>query len=348
MPERIIALAREMSDLARGSVANIQAVTTMTRMLSLNALIEAGRAGEAGKGFSIVAKEVRSISEQIDKVATGLGEKLVTRATEIDRVGKKLVAAIRGTRLTDLALNMIEIIDRNLYERSCDVRWWATDSAVVDVATDPQPQRREFAASRLGVILDSYTVYLDIWVCDLQGNVLANGRPGKFQVKNVNVAGQSWFKRAMATKDGTEFAVDDIYSCEALGKRLVGTYSAAVREGAQTNGRPTGVLAIFFDWQTQSQAVVDGVRLADDERGRTRCLIVDSRHKVIASSDRCGILAETFALQTNGQPRGNYSDEGGGLVGYALTPGYESYRGLGWYGVISQSPTSDAGARAAA
>ncbi len=30
-----------------------------------------------------------------------------------------------GERLVDLALNAIEIIDRNLYERSCDVRWWA-------------------------------------------------------------------------------------------------------------------------------------------------------------------------------------------------------------------------------
>jgi hypothetical protein len=31
-------------------------------------------------------------------------------------------------------LNAIEIIDRNLYERTCDVRWWATDSAVVACA----------------------------------------------------------------------------------------------------------------------------------------------------------------------------------------------------------------------
>jgi hypothetical protein len=42
------------------------------------------------------------------------------------------VAQIRGSRLPDLSLNAIDIIDRNLYERSCDVRWWATDSAIVD------------------------------------------------------------------------------------------------------------------------------------------------------------------------------------------------------------------------
>ncbi len=26
------------------------------------------------------------------------------------------------------------------------------------------------------------------------------------------------------------------------------------------------------------------------------------------------------------------------MVGFALTPGYETYKGLGWYGVILQAP----------
>lgn len=37
---------------------------------------------------------------------------------------------------------------------------------------------------------------------------------------------------------------------------------------------------------------------------------------------------------------GSYAEDGGDLVGYALTPGYETYRGLGWYGVIVQKPSS--------
>jgi hypothetical protein len=27
-------------------------------------------------------------------------------------------------------------------------------------------------------------------------------------------------------------------------------------------------------------------------------------------------------------------------VGFALTPGYETYRGLGWYGVVEQRPSA--------
>jgi hypothetical protein len=326
-----------MSETSRRSVNDIQSVTTMTKVLSLNALIEAGRAGEAGKGFAIVAKEVRDISNRIDDIATNLGETLVARASELDGVGKGLIASVRGTRLTDLALNMIEIIDRNLYERSCDVRWWATDSAVVDLLSKPNPERQRFATKRLGVILDSYTVYLDIWVCDLDGNVLASGRPDKYPVEGKNVANALWFRHALATKDGTEFSVADISACDDLDKRLVATYAAAIRSGGDTHGKPIGVLGVFFDWQAQSQTVVDNVRLADDERSRTRCLILDSRCKVIAASDRRGILAERFDLTNKGQPHGNYTDKTGAIIGYALTPGYETYRGLGWYGVIMQS-----------
>ena len=31
---------------------------------------------------------------------------------------------------------LIDLIDRNLYERTCDVRWWATDSAMVAAAAE--------------------------------------------------------------------------------------------------------------------------------------------------------------------------------------------------------------------
>jgi hypothetical protein len=44
-------------------------------------------------------------------------------------------------------------------------------------------------------------------------------------------------------------------------------------------------------------------------------------------------------LQTQNHPGGGYySDSTGSQIGYALTPGYETYQGLGWYGVLIQKP----------
>lgn len=338
MPERVLALSKSVSDLAHGKVSEIQAVTGVTRMLALNALIEASRAGEHGRGFSVVAKEVREISERIRGIADAFAKQLSEQTAELNALGQNLVADLRGGRLTDLSLNMIEIIDRNLYERSCDVRWWATDSAVVDCISKPSSEQYAYASKRLGVILDSYTVYLDLWIVDKNGQVLANGRPNKFrQAVGANVSREQWFRDAITSRNGTEFSVADIAINEYLDHSMVASYAAAIRANGDVDGEVLGVLGIFFDWQNQSQAVVDGVRLKDDERGRTRCMLVDRNMRIIAANDKKGLLTETFSLQLGGRKAGNYVNQAGDYVGFALTPGYETYQGLGWYGVMVQS-----------
>ena len=336
-PERIVDLLRVVSGIATDKIRTIKQVTAATRILALNALVESNRAGEAGRGFAVVANEVKSISGRISQITHELESELSVNIQEASKLGEAMVMQVRGGRLADLSLNMIEIIDRNLYERSCDVRWWATDSAVVDCLGDSRTDGSvRHACKRLGVILDSYTVYLDLWVADANGTVVANGRPDRYpRAIGTDVRGQSWFRDAMATRDGSDFAVADISVIEALNGAMVATYSTAIREGGEVNGRAIGALGIFFDWEPQAQCVVDGVRLSEEERKRTRTMLIDSRGRIIAASDKKGVLRETVRLESSGT-MGNYMDDNGAIVGYALTPGYETYKGLGWYGVIIQ------------
>jgi hypothetical protein len=338
-PERIVELSRAVADIAGDKIKVIKTVTGATKILALNALIEASRAGEAGKGFAVVASEVKTISTQIASVTQELENELTSRVHELTKLGELMVSHVRGTRLMDLAYNMIEIIDRNLYERSCDVRWWATDSAMVDCLTQGTTQAADWAAQRLGVILDSYTVYLDLWVADADGRVVASGRPGRFKAIGTDVSRQSWFQDAMNTRDGNDFSVADIEINPILGNVPVATYATAIREGGHASGKPLGALGIFFDWEAQARTVVEGVRLTPDEKARTRCLLIDSANRVLAASDGRGVLSETFPLRrVNSQPMDSYQADKGHIVGYAQTPGYETYQGLGWYGVIVQEP----------
>ena len=53
---------------------------------------------------------------------------------------------------------------------------------MVDCALAPSPENAAHASRRLGVILSSYTVYIDLWLCDLSGKVIANGRPDRADV----------------------------------------------------------------------------------------------------------------------------------------------------------------------
>src|SRR5256885_603648 len=137
---------------------------------------------------------------------------------------------------------------------------------------------------------------------------------------------------------GNEYVVADIAPQPLLNNALVATYAASVRKGGKANGAPGGVLAVHFDWEPQARAIVGGVRLSETERARTRALLVDARHRVIASSDGHGILSEVVDLSTNGRSNGFYQDGRGQTVAFHATPGYETYRGLGWYGVIIQRP----------
>lgn len=58
---------KETNESIRGidtAVELILSISEQTQLLSLNASIEAARAGEMGKGFSVVAEEIRNLSEQ--------------------------------------------------------------------------------------------------------------------------------------------------------------------------------------------------------------------------------------------------------------------------------------------
>ena len=337
MPERVVDLANEVSDLATDKLQAIEAVADQTRMLAINARIQAAHAGDSGAAFAVVAQEVGGVATRVRALSESLAAELAPRIGQIDTLGRDLVEQVPGQRMADLALSAVELIDRNLYERSCDVRWWATDSAVVEACADPaNTAQTGFAARRLGVILDSYTVYLDLWVADAEGRVIAAGRPDRYPgVLGADVSGAAWFRKAMATADGTEYTVDDIALAPLLDGAPVATYATAVRHGGETRGPAIGALGVFFDWGAQSQAIVDGLRLNDAERDRTRCLLLDADGLVIAASDRAGVLDERVALRTEGRDGGYYT-EGETIVGFARTPGYETYEGLGWYGALIQ------------
>ena len=339
-PERVVELADGAAAVAAGKARAIHLITSQTRMLALNATIEAARTGEAGRGFAVVADEVRKVSAEIGRLATEMETELRSALDELRAVGRRMAEEVRGQRLVDLCRNTIEIIDRNLYERTCDVRWWATDAAVVAAAADPAPAPVAEAERRLGVILSAYTVYLDLWICTPEGRVVAHGRPERYAgVRGLDVSGESWFRRALASASGDDYAVADVAACPALGHAPVATYAAAVREDGRTNGRPIGVLGIHFDWAPQARAVIEGVRLSPEEAARSRVMLVDARGRILAASDRQGELRETIALEAHGRRSGARQDANGRTVAFHLTPGYETYRGLEWAGVIVQEPS---------
>ncbi|MFS2161695.1 methyl-accepting chemotaxis protein [Pseudomonas sp. Pseusp122] len=337
-PERIVTLSKEVEALATRGVSDIQMITRQTRLLAVNALIEAAHAGSAGRGFSVVAEEVKNISERISKIASGLTQDLQAAVNELTDLGQSMCFDMRGQRLADLSLNLIEIIDRNLYERTCDVRWWATDASLLDVLSRPSAETCAHASERLGIILDSYTVYLDIWVADSHGKVIASGRPkAHSKVIGADVSQSPWFTQAMRHSSGDQYYAGQVAVEPLLNNAQTCAFSAGVRSSENRLSPVIGVIGIFFDWQNQAASVINGVRLTDEERSRSRVMMVDANHKIIASSDADSHLGESIQLQLkNGQQSGYSTLQDNVIQGYSLTPGFETYKGMGWLGVIEQ------------
>jgi len=293
-----------------------------------NGNVSQGASSETGTAtFSkILLKEISS---------TGARTKDVFESSIADLHETVVTSLLRDNQFH--AALAIDIMDRNLYERANECRWWALASDFIEFLS--RKQRSGEDAETIGAILRTinglYTVYSNLIVFDSGGRIVAtsNDAQAKFAGKSLT---DEWITRILSLADTQGYAVSSFVPTSLYQDRPTYIYGAAIRSPERPQA--VGGVAIVFDSEPQFAAMLKDA-LPRDGTGAIKHgafgLFVNGEGQVIACSDakfRPGDMLsidEAFLRMAPGAGHSGVTVVGDTLyaVGASASSGYREYKG---------------------
>jgi chemotaxis signal transduction protein len=223
--------------------------------------------------------------------------------------------ALAGGTLAHQAQIAVDVLARNLFERTADIGFLATDSVIVDACTGGDAGALAALRDRLRAYAGRYTVYRDIVLMAPDGQVLtrlADGFAGRSASPVV--------ARALASQSGY---VESHEATDFCGGDRALTYAWRVESG----GRAVGVLALVFDLEREAKMIFERLATRDEV-----VAFVDGQGRVVVSNDaarlpsghRLALRDGAASLRLGGMPY---------LVAQAQGRPYQGYPGPGWSAV---------------
>ena len=174
----------------------------------------------------------------------------------------------------------MDIMDRNLYERANDCRWWALTTGFREELARPDGgdgARRRRITDILRTINGLYTVYDNLIVFDTSARVVAVSNPAY-----TDLVGQplhnDWVRQALGLPDTQSYCVSAFAPSGLYADHPTYIYAAAIREPA--GAEPVGGIAIVFDARPQFEAMLTDALPRREDGG-----VMDGAFAVYAERD---------------------------------------------------------------
>ncbi|PKM35769.1 MAG: hypothetical protein CVV06_14510 [Gammaproteobacteria bacterium HGW-Gammaproteobacteria-10] len=243
-----------------------------------------------------------------------------------------------------LASLAVDIMDRNLYERANDCRWWALTSTFRHCLAQPEisPKDEQRMTDILQYINALYTVYTNLYLYDKNGRILAVSNSYERSLLGMQVDERSGAPAALRNSDSQSYSVSPFIRTPFYGNRYTYIYNASITHLASPN-QVLGGIGIVFDSEPQFSSMLDEI-LPRDEAGkllegcfafftdRNKMVIASANHPSLGAGDSLAIDDRFFAMRT-GQKGSEVIQYNGVqyVLGMAVSKGYREYKTVDGY-----------------
>jgi len=325
--------SRLIPEINKDTYVKVQDDKQSIKLISLNGIVFASKLGKRGVALGPVFEQI-----------TETGDFATSKMEELLREMAFGELRLNLQTLETFSKQAIDLIDRNLFERSAAIRWWATDKFLWKALSDPTDENIQTASRRLRDINSSYAMYRNLVLSSRMGRIIAASNPELIpDIRDARVADHTWFTKAMRSKNVGEYAVQDVGVTDLeRSSRSSLIFSGAVRENGSRSGEIIGVLGSLFDWVTESGKILKTCLPKDRNGKRIQGCIAFYASKdleVLESSDAQivplgsvpELPAEHRELQAGQSASGVFRfGDRVYIMGSSRSKGYREYQGLGW------------------
>lgn len=110
--EEVVSELRKSSGQVQNALDTVSRIAKQTRIISINASIEAGRAGEQGRTFGVVVEEIQRLADQTGKMACIIEDRINNMHQSIVQVS---VIAANEHSMDGVKKNTLETVNRQVY-----------------------------------------------------------------------------------------------------------------------------------------------------------------------------------------------------------------------------------------